>query len=415
MPIGPAVSGWLEGTRTLPLCMAALASMLLGCQETGSERSTTSRLSAPDASKLSDASIPRDAEVLPLADASSQNGDAASRTCRPPRNERAFVETPVGYLHRSCVHRVLDGESVHGNEIVRSDGSRIRFHDCRHPAYDRSWCVIDSDSLPTNIGKIAYAAYTLPCPEPDACLRASYLSASWTVPKPPAELRPSLQQTVYVWPGLFDNSVYVYQPVLGWHTKEADGTYHDGWSISSWKCSTLPNCWNSTPISVNPGDVINGVVQGANCSSGICSSVTITTTNTTTGSSTTLSTDPGGRPFYQAIGGLLEAFRVDQCSYYPPTGTVFSSIVVKDQYGGTISNIPWTSSCLSSPDPACGFRVCNACSGVVCPASTVDLGYNLGVQISGDVHLVSGSPNQTLTENQSIWSTTSYGNLQISQ
>jgi hypothetical protein len=103
--------------------------------------------------------------------------------------------------------------------------------------------------------------------------------------------------------------------------------------------------WSSTPVTVNPGDHISGLVMAACGSVTIrsCAKWKITTTDVTTGGSTTLKLTYGSlMNFVWAQSGVLEVYNTYQCSDYPPDGSItFSNIALYDNYFRRIPNPGW--------------------------------------------------------------------------
>jgi hypothetical protein len=150
----------------------------------------------------------------------------------------------------------------------------------------------------------------------------------------------------------------IIQPVLGWN----DGQPAGPWNIASWNCCPAGMTWNSAPVTVNVGDQISGTVLSA-CGAVIvqaCSKWNITTTDVTTRQSTTLNVAyPSLMTFDWAQSGALEVYSIDQCSDYPPDGSItFSNAVLYNNYFRRIPNPGWSPMywvTLGQTDPWCNY------------------------------------------------------------
>ncbi|HEV2352239.1 MAG TPA: choice-of-anchor D domain-containing protein [Terriglobia bacterium] len=179
------------------------------------------------------------------------------------------------------------------------------------------------------------------------------IDANWTVP-PNAS---NDSQTVYFFPGFEDNSdvVSILQPVLGWN---AD--FSNAWGIASWNCCINGVTQESSPVQVNPGDTITGIVSST-CAPGTlsCPTWNITTKDTTTGKSAQLLNSPiDGQTFNWAFGGALEVYNVSKCGDYPWTGILnFSTIQLFDNSLNQISNPGWSPYIYTGLTPQCNYAV----------------------------------------------------------
>jgi hypothetical protein len=171
--------------------------------------------------------------------------------------------------------------------------------------------------------------------------------AAWTVPQTPTS---NDGQTLFFFPALTHNHLTppseepIIQPVLGWN----DGQSGAGpWNIASWNCCPSGMTWNSNPVTVHPGDQIQGTVMSA-CGGALvqaCSKWTITTEDVTTRQSTTLNVAyPSLMNFVWAQSGVLEVYSIYQCSDFPPDGSItFSNVTLFDNYFRRITNPGWAS------------------------------------------------------------------------
>jgi hypothetical protein len=263
---------------------------------------------------------------------------------RPANVPSDYVITPFGYFHPSCVRQARQGETVLADGRLRfADGSEETTAPvCGFPRYSPtgaplveglsnpdplsiSWSWIESGQVATS------TTY-------DAVL------ATWTVPQTPTS---NDGQTLFFFPALTHNHLTppseepIIQPVLGWN----DGQNAGPWNIASWNCCPAGMTWNSTPVTVNPGDQIQGTVMSA-CGAALvtaCSKYTITTEDVTTGQSTTLNVSfPSLENFVWAQSGVLEVYSIYQCSDFPPDGSItFSNVALFDNHFRRITSPGW--------------------------------------------------------------------------
>jgi hypothetical protein len=260
---------------------------------------------------------------------------------RPANVPSDYVITPFGYFHPSCVREIKEGQTV------LADG-RIRFADgteetvapfCNFPRYTgRGELVVEGSA---DAGAL-YISWDWIEAGQVSTGTSSYgrIKATWTVPPTPTT---NDGQTLYFFPGFEDiqNTQLIIQPVLGWN----DGQNAGPWNISSWNCCPSGTTNYSTPVTVNPGDTIQGTIKST-CKAGnpSCPTWNITTKDVTTRKSTTLRNTPSeGQTFNWAQSGVLEVYSIYQCSDFPPNGSIeFSSVVLYDYYFKKIKNPGWT-------------------------------------------------------------------------
>ena len=84
-----------------------------------------------------------------------------------------------------------------------------------------------------------------------------YFTTTWVVPSPPGS---DDGQTVYLFNGMQpDNAAHILQPVLQWGPSPAGGG--NNWSITNWYADGQGGPFSAkTPISVDPGTVLQGVI-----------------------------------------------------------------------------------------------------------------------------------------------------------
>jgi len=285
---------------------------------------------------------------------------------RPASVPGDYVITPFGYFHPSCVREIREGETL------LADG-RIRYQDgmeeantpyCNYPRYTASGELVNEGA--TGV-KRPFISWTW-IEDAEVSTNTSYgkIVATWTVPATPQS---NDGQTLYFFPGFMDleNTQLIIQPVLGWN----DGQYGVGpWNIASWNCCPSGTANYSTPVTVSPGDTIQGTIKGT-CKAGTqsCSKWNITTKDVTTRKSTTLRNTPSeGQTFDWAQSGVLEVYYIDQCSDYPPDGSItFSKVKLFDYNFKRIRKPAWAAWYGVTPGqttPWCNYNVTDTATSV---------------------------------------------------
>ena len=179
----------------------------------------------------------------------------------------AHVVTPGGYRHPSLVHRVEAGT------VVDRTAGRLRLVH-RSGRVLREFGVLQRSRegvpvMPANVvpippgdavtapvpglasGWITYSTWT----NPDAGNPISRFSTTWVVPPEPSS---DDGQTVFLFNGIQNGSM-IYQPVLQWGSSGAGGG--DNWAVASWYADGQGGpAFHTDLVSVNPGDVLVGVM-----------------------------------------------------------------------------------------------------------------------------------------------------------
>jgi len=253
---------------------------------------------------------------------------------RPASVPSAFIATPFGYFHPSCVHQVEPGETVLDVGVQKADGTFRSISPCQYPRFDAVGNVIGSSSNPPppETGWLEYA-YKVLSP-------MQYLFAQWTVPANPAVVD---NQIIYLFPGFQDSPLTraFQQTVLAWN-----GAYGGGkkWVIYSWTCCPSgENNFYSAPLDVTAGMNVRGWVQGQNCNAGtgMCNTWRISTgkqTGPQTWLGTTLDTLTGGNQMVELVGGALEVYALGTCRDLPSGANPITFSGITGQYvgGGTV-------------------------------------------------------------------------------
>jgi len=270
---------------------------------------------------------------------------------RPSEVPDNYVITPNGYFHPSCVRELKKGETLLADRhaIQHVDGSIEIVPACQYPHYTAHGEIITGAEPPTVSGWVEYASTTT---------SASFgeLAANWVVPPAPAS---NDSQIVYFFPGMEDTNdiISILQPVLQYGANGSFGGNY--WVIASWNCCVSGTTYHSSPINVNPGDLLLGTIRST-CSPGVlsCATWNITTEDETLGKSTTLNNSSAdGQTFNWAFAGALEVYYVVQCSDYPPNGAInYYGLALYDYNFNQISSPGWSITNLSSGfTPQCNY------------------------------------------------------------
>jgi hypothetical protein len=272
---------------------------------------------------------------------------------RPVTVPEDYVITPFGYFHPTCVKQLDDGDVLLQDDkaIQHVDGSFDSMSVCAYPHFDVRGEVFAADAAAVEPPSISYGWIE----SASGTTTSSYgeLTANWKVPPAPTA---NNGQTVYFFPGMEDykDVVTILQPVLGWNSD-----FSAAWGIASWNCCVTGTVYESSSVSVKAGDMIHGTIKNT-CNAGrlSCSSWNITTQDVTTGKSTTLSKSSSqGQTFNWAFAGALEVYSIDQCSDYPPNGSlVFSNLALYNDSFKIISNPGWSvTNSASGLTPQCNY------------------------------------------------------------
>ncbi len=276
-----------------------------------------------------------------------------------------MVITPGGARLKSLVHMIEAGHSVDGREgVLRELAPSGKVVAELGPLVPRPG---NAPLMPGNVvmpsatvpglpgGWIVYAGWRNETGTP-----ISSFKTTWIVPPPPAT---KSGQLIYLFNGI-QNQTMIYQPVLQWGNNGVFGG--DYWVVASWYADGQGGAaMYTTPVQVNPGDVLVGIMTltgksgnlfNYNCIfQGIAnSSLNITNQQELTGCSQT-----------------LEAYNLTQCSDYPNTD-VTAMTAINIQTGNVHPTVVWTP---DTPVTGCGQNAAVASNSSV--NGEVDLYYHV--------------------------------------
>ena len=286
---------------------------------------------------------------------------------RPAGVPDGYVITPSGYFHPSCVRQLAEGDTLLSDKLAiqHANGTIENLSACEYPHFTPSGEVAGEGlpaAVPLTMSSWVEDAQTTEDPPPGT----SYgeLTAIWTVPPVPTNSSncttfPNNCQIVAFFPGLqqtSDLSDTILQPTLAWNEYR---TFPGAWAIASWECCPGGQNLLSTPVGVNPNDKIKGFIRST-CSAGTitCPTWKVTTFDVNLNKGTTYPVSGNTLTFNWAFAGVLEAYKINQCSDYPPNGQlIFSSVALYDDSFNRISNPKWGPTVTSGLTTQCGFVV----------------------------------------------------------
>lgn len=273
---------------------------------------------------------PEDARDLPLVDEGAFDPEEV-------------VPTPYGPMARKCITKVAPG-SIIGTDgaVTTATGARVLPIKCPLPARAPSAAPTSAAEGPETNGWVIARASHVPS-------WARAMTAQFLVPSSPVI---GDDQTIFFFPG-FENEERsaIVQSVLQWGPSAAGGGQH--WSIASWMVGPR-GTYVSPVLDAYRGDLIGAFIRGDNCSeTGQCSWRVSTAVN---GVSVSLYLARGDVPrMVWAIGGALEAYRMNMCRELPGNGgrVSFGRIKVYDR---TLTEwgMSWTQ-WNYHPVPDCGY------------------------------------------------------------
>ena len=183
-----------------------------------------------------------------------------------------LVLTPGGYRDPALVHHVAADTTIdasagrlrqlsssgavlvdHGPALVRAAGRPLQPLNIHVPAPAEG--VVPAFGS----GWITYASWTNSTGSP-----VTRFATDWRVPAAPATAN---GQTIFLFNGI-QNSTMIYQPVLQWGPSAAGGGAY--WSIASWYADgQTGQSFYTTPVRVNVGDLLTGVMTQTGTSGGL--------------------------------------------------------------------------------------------------------------------------------------------------
>lgn len=276
---------------------------------------------------------------------------------RPLAVPEDYVITPFGYFHPSCLRQIAEGETLLADGRVKhADGTvAANVPVCNYPHYTPTGLLVPADVRETSG---AYAPIIRGWLEyVSATTNTSYgeISATWTVPPPPAT---NHGQTLFFFPGFEDYSdeISIVQPVLQFGSSAGGGGNY--WVVASWNCCIKGVAWYSRLLKVSTGDTIVGTVK-SDCKAGLeyCANWKVISEDQTTGKKTTLAKTPAeGQVWNWGFGAVVEVYGVQQCSDFPADTSLVFTVQLYDQNRNLISNPGWVGTPAGSgTSPWCNY------------------------------------------------------------
>jgi hypothetical protein len=259
--------------------------------------------------------------------------------------EEDYVSTPVGKIHKTCIHQ--------------SDEPDAKLPRCKY---------VSKVNLTTTEGVEAPAAKGLQPPTVNGWVENSYAYApaanpwfgraysAWTVPRNPISIS---NQLLYYFPGFqnLSGTLSIIQPVMQWGNNGRFGGNY--WSIASWFVNTAGVAVHSTPKTVVTGNVIDGSMIGSNCTAaGSCTWTITTKVRNSSTLITTLVRTPGV-VYNWAAPAALEAYRLTACNQYQGNTGIYISTDLYLRTSLVKSTLPWSST-VRSVTPSCHYAATNS-------------------------------------------------------
>lgn len=272
---------------------------------------------------------------------------------RPLEVPEGYVVTPFGYFHPSCVRMVAESETLLADgRVEHADGTvEPTAPVCRYPHYTATGIMVPADAKafdPTISGWLESVSVT-------TATSFGKIAATWVVPPSPTS---NDGQCDYFFPGFEDsnNVISIVQPVLQW----GGGCYISGgafWLVASWNCCISGTTWHSTPLNVNVGDTILGMIA-SNCKVGkhYCPTWNVVSKDVTTNKKTTLAkSGADGQIWNWAFGAVSEDYGVVQCSDFPNNSGLTFTVHLYDQNRKLITSPGWAGTQWSNGPPSCDY------------------------------------------------------------
>jgi hypothetical protein len=237
-----------------------------------------------------------------------------------------YVSTPVGLVHKSCVHEIADGElrpadapcayAIIGHTQQLAEPSRVIAANAPEaPLADNGWIEWGYAPLPS----------------------AGDFNGYFRVPSDPSHV---VNQIVFFFPALEDPAGQnIIQPVLSFGPEYSSAA---NWQIASWYGGAYwgGNYYHSAPKQVYAGDTIWGdmAIDETQCTGGCLWRITTTDTSRS-GSSTSLSVHT--TLSWTNASATLEAYRINDCAQYPASPASFWNLHALDTSGRDVTPPTW--------------------------------------------------------------------------
>jgi hypothetical protein len=314
----------------------------------------------------------------------------------PVELAKEYVNTPIGLLHRSCVHEVPDSAISSDNMIVLKDGTRLPIGKCQYMAYLRSRSPQSQAALfvgksermtrftpgvISNLITHGFAGYTSAVPDANVCTNGNCGAGGYTdvigwmvVPSNPSPGYSTFQKAYYGSIGLQDNpATNLLEPVIQYGNNGSWGGAY--WTMVAWSCAAAPNCFHSTPsTAIQAGDTIAVSVSGyggGSCGAGKNCWGVYLSNNSRVGSTSQIWTD--SRIYKKAFGISAEVFNFAACSDYPASQLKTYNVYMRQMYEPTWQSIPafgiqdqnptWTPFTLAGASPSCTYSISTSVGG----------------------------------------------------
>jgi hypothetical protein len=222
-----------------------------------------------------------------------------------------WVQVPGALTSPDCVHQIPSGATVDESDgptagDITLNGKLIaHYNTCAEASIPTRHIA---DPGPTGNGWVEDSQWLLSLKSGD---NIDFLGGSWSVPSIPE----TYGALIYLFNGIQpSNGSWIMQPVLQFGDNGNFGG--DYWVLASWLVHSNTDYYVSSPVGVNPGDVIIGQTYQTGVS-GNNLYYLIYANDVSNGQDSTLSVKTWGLQWSQAFAGVLEAYNVTSCSEYP--------------------------------------------------------------------------------------------------
>jgi hypothetical protein len=223
-----------------------------------------------------------------------------------------WVQVPGALTSPDCVHVVPNGAKVDESEgptagDVTLNGKLIAHYDsCAEASIPTRHLTQEPGTIGN--GWVEDSQWFLSLKSGD---NIDFIGGSWAVPSIPE----TYGALIYLFNGIQpSNASWIMQPVLQYGDNGNFGGNY--WVLASWLVHSNTDYYVSSPVGVNPGDVIIGQTYQTG-TSGNDLYYFIYANDVSNGQDSTMSVTTWGLQWTEAFAGVLEAYNVTSCSEYP--------------------------------------------------------------------------------------------------
>jgi len=242
-----------------------------------------------------------------------------------------WMQVPGALVRPDCVHQIPSGAIVdtthdqNGDDVVFQGKIIAHYDTCPEKAIVTRHLGSrgQQEPGPTGNGWVEASQWEAPLKSGD---NIDNLYGYWFVPGAPAEDG----ALIFLFNGIEPTpSGWILQPVLQYGDNGNFGGNY--WTLASWFVHSSTDYYVSSPIGVNPGDLISGQTYET-APSGKKLNYIVDASDQSSKQGTTLGVWSTGYQWNWAFAGVLEAYDVTSCSQFPGGLVDFFSTVVAHGY-----------------------------------------------------------------------------------